>query len=437
MALRLVKDRSEFYTRIKLNGSHPVNCRVWQTSPAGRVSLNTTALIDPSVDSLKITKEIKSDLDLTKPCYFFIENFDYAFKSQIDSDSSAIIPDTLCTQERRKKNRLYLKKGILLTFNFNGNIQEVELHDISQDGANFRASEFQGEKNLEIVITKLGEKKDNLNLKAKIKHITKFAKEPLTQESDGLEFFFSVGVELETPWPFEIESEFDSLTQIMDVKEKLFNLCMLSVQEKKIMEQEIEKIEGKIKNTRFANLLKAYTSEKNSAYIKWHTDVASFLSVTAARKLDWISEATIKKFILACYLHDLIFAEYPKLSEIQNKAEFELLQGQMSPREIFLFQNHPKLAASLANDQMDLSSDIEKILSQQKELPDGSGYPMGINHLKITPLSALFIICHDIAHYLYFNQDNNLKKYCTSLREKYKGQTFYKVTNALIELFPS
>lgn len=437
--LRLVKDKNQLYSSLKVQGLEATTCRVWQPSEAGRVSLESSATIDPSIGSVKLKKLASHNFNLTEPCYFYLEKFDFAFKSQLDSNFQAFIPEVLCSTERRKEGRLNLKKGTFATIISNGKELEVEVHDLSQKGFNFRVTELPFSVKSEITITKITGYKKELNLKAHVKHATKFAIDPQDGTNpEALAFFFSVGAELKEAWPFEALGDYDPYSEKAESKEKLFNMCMLSASEQKMMDHEIEQIEKKLKNSKqFSHLLKAYTAQKENAYLKWHTDVASVLSITAARKLDWISEATIKKFILACYLHDLIFAEYPKLSEIQNKAEFELLQGQMSEKEIFLFLNHTKLSSSLANEQMNLSGDVEKILSQQKELPDGTGYPLGINHLKITPLSSLFIICHEIAHHLYFNEEPSMKKYCLSLREKYKGQTFYKVTNALLEIFPN
>ncbi len=80
------------------------------------------------------------------------------------------------------------------------------------------------------------------------------------------------------------------------------------------------------------------------------------------------------------------------------------------------------------------SIDVERILLQQKERPDGSEFPSGITFKQLFPLSCLFIISHEFVDYLYDHPDWSFRKFVETVKPHYKGPYFIKILQAIEEL---
>ena len=79
--------------------------------------------------------------------------------------------------------------------------------------------------------------------------------------------------------------------------------------------------------------------------------------------------------------------------------------------------------------------DVDSIIAQHHERPDGSGFPRGLTHLRIGPLATVFIVAHDIVTYLFDNdiaganveKGLDLDKFIEQKSKTYQMGTFKKV----------
>jgi HD-GYP domain-containing protein (c-di-GMP phosphodiesterase class II) len=124
-------------------------------------------------------------------------------------------------------------------------------------------------------------------------------------------------------------------------------------------------------------------------YVKLHIKLLCELLCGVGTKMGWISDKTLDKLIYVAYMHDVSLFNQPKLAKIQSKAELE--RAELTADEKKLVLDAPLYAAELARQDQQSYPDAVKILLQQRELPDGSGFPYGINGSQLTPLSCLFI----------------------------------------------
>jgi response regulator RpfG family c-di-GMP phosphodiesterase len=112
--------------------------------------------------------------------------------------------------------------------------------------------------------------------------------------------------------------------------------------------------------------------------------------------MTWDSQNTHYKLALAGMLHDVALPN-PDWALFETEGD---LSG-LSASELEEYRRHPLLAGEMASQLADFPGDVDYIIAQHHELPDGSGFPRGLNHTKISPLSSLFIVSHDICHRLY------------------------------------
>jgi response regulator RpfG family c-di-GMP phosphodiesterase len=78
-------------------------------------------------------------------------------------------------------------------------------------------------------------------------------------------------------------------------------------------------------------------------------------------------------------------------------------------------------------------SDVEQIVAQHHERPDGTGFPRGLNSKFITPLSALFIIAQDMIEYsqTFKNKEVDLTSFYDAREVYFNSGVFKKILHAL------
>jgi len=168
-------------------------------------------------------------------------------------------------------------------------------------------------------------------------------------------------------------------------------------------------------------------------YLKQHVHLLCQVLAGLGTRLGWISERSVDKLIYVAYLHDIRFANLPHLARIQNKREFEKVKSRLSEAEQKAFLEAPMYAAEIARLDLESYPDAIKILEQQKELPDGTGYPHGMGASFLAPLSALFIVAHHFVDYVIDHPDWTARDFVRTYQHKLKGQYFQKALKALIE----
>ncbi len=197
------------------------------------------------------------------------------------------------------------------------------------------------------------------------------------------------------------------------------------------MDSIIAKLE---KRPKLASAMKTLQINRDGNYIKTHIDLLCYVSCSVGRSLGWVTDSTIDKLIYVAYLHDIRYFETPHLAKIPSLAAFNEKKSTLSEEEQKAFLDGPSYSAIMAKDDEPGSLDVERILIQQKERPDGTGFPSGITFKQLFPLSCLFIICHEFVDYVYSRPNWNFKEFVTEARPVFKGPYFIKILQAFEEL---
>ena len=166
-------------------------------------------------------------------------------------------------------------------------------------------------------------------------------------------------------------------------------------------------------------------------YMKQHIHLLAEVMCGLGTKLGWVSDATMDKLIYVAYLHDARYFSTPKLAKIQSKKDFIKNKNSLNADEQNVFLEGPIYAAELARQDSESYPDASKILIQQKELPDGSGFPYGITGMQFTPLSCLFIVSHYFVDYVFTHPDWSAMDFVKTHQKLLKGVYFQKVLQAM------
>ena len=166
-------------------------------------------------------------------------------------------------------------------------------------------------------------------------------------------------------------------------------------------------------------------------YISAHSTVCAFVACAIAGQLRWGSETTFHKLTLASFLHDMTL-ENDQLADYNSLADIEKRRDLFSEAEIQAYRDHPIYAAELAKRMNEVPPDVDTIISQHHERPDGTGFPRKLTYSYISPLSTVFIVAHDLTYYALKNQDRfNIDLFIDEVREKYKSSQFKKVLSCI------
>jgi HD-GYP domain-containing protein (c-di-GMP phosphodiesterase class II) len=166
-------------------------------------------------------------------------------------------------------------------------------------------------------------------------------------------------------------------------------------------------------------------------YISSHSTLCAYLACSIATQLQWGSETTYYKLSLASFLHDITLENHA-LAEISTLDELEEKKSKFTEKEIKDYKGHPAAAAEMAKAMTEVPPDVDTIIRQHHERPDGSGFPRKLNHSYIAPLSSVFIVAHDLTKYTLAAGDQfSMETFLKDVREKYKSSQFKKVLSCL------
>ena len=170
---------------------------------------------------------------------------------------------------------------------------------------------------------------------------------------------------------------------------------------------------------------------KEGNYLTAHSLMLGKAACALAFKIGWTSNTTYFKLTLAAFLHDL------PLNEDRLAAVFSLDKasesGNFTPDELKDIRLHSNRAADHARSMSEVPSDVEQIVAQHHERPDGTGFPRGLNSKFIPPLSALFIIAQDLIEYsqTFKNKEVDLTSYFDAREAYFNSGVFKKIFHAL------
>lgn len=203
------------------------------------------------------------------------------------------------------------------------------------------------------------------------------------------------------------------------------------------LEQRVNKIMDQVKkNTKLKQLFAELKIDRNTDnYILSHIGMLINISTGISIKMEWNTEKTLEKFVYAAYLHDMALSDRPDLAKIGGSLfEVELLKEKLSAQDFKLVLDHSTIAAKKIDELQEIPPDVGMIVRQHHELPKENGFPTKIGYGKITPLATVFIVAHDLTHFILENPKWTMKDYMAKAKVKFKGPHFAKVLSALNDL---
>ena len=214
-----------------------------------------------------------------------------------------------------------------------------------------------------------------------------------------------------------------ALNEIAEMKCELpFTISQLERRVQKRLEQ-FKKSKAKISDLKI--------DRNTDNYYSYHTDLLVHISLSLAKLMEWNTDKTFEKFIYASYLHDLALVNKPEFQKISSLEKLESMKDSITPEEYRYVLEHPSIAANSIEHIKTIPSDVDTIIRQHHELPGGDGFPRGCAYNKIVPLSAVFIVAHDLTEYILDNPKFTMDNYIACAQNKFHSSLFIKIFQKL------
>ncbi|HVK61074.1 MAG TPA: HD domain-containing phosphohydrolase [Bdellovibrionales bacterium] len=172
---------------------------------------------------------------------------------------------------------------------------------------------------------------------------------------------------------------------------------------------------------------------RNSNYTSRHSVMIAHVACAIASKLNWPSDSTFQKLIVASLLHDISLVN-PDYCEINTKADLEQAKMRYTSDEIRAIENHPFAAADIVGKLHEIPADVHAIVIQHHEKPDGSGFPRGMRAQAIAPLAAVFIVAHELVEACDREGASfDMSRFWQERTEAYSSSTFKKIAKVFLD----
>ncbi len=187
-------------------------------------------------------------------------------------------------------------------------------------------------------------------------------------------------------------------------------------------------------NTKLKEVFKKIKIDPDDPYMMSHIGLLINISTGICHFLDWGSDQTLEKFVFAAYLHDLALGDSAALARIDNLDELEHGDHGFSQHEKDLVRLHSAASKQMIEHKSGIPEDVLTIIEQHHERPNGRGFPRGIDHKRITPLSSIFIISHWLADFIIKDKHWSVDKFYMKYKSQLKGPHFRKAMRAIESL---
>lgn len=174
-------------------------------------------------------------------------------------------------------------------------------------------------------------------------------------------------------------------------------------------------------------------SIKGQNYSSEHSFLLSFLACSLLKETSLESPENLSALTISAFFHDVSINE--DFCQIQSKEEMAYKSLGLKEQEEVI--NHPAKARKLVESIEGIPRNVGTIIIQHHEKYDGTGFPMGLDYKRISPLSAIFNVAHELSQYIYEsgNSSENIKSILDYMQERYQKGNYATAVQAAVNVF--
>ncbi|WP_127718101.1 HD-GYP domain-containing protein [Halobacteriovorax sp. HLS] len=206
----------------------------------------------------------------------------------------------------------------------------------------------------------------------------------------------------QTPFLIEdksLSAEFveDAVINTLDIVHEMVAESGVTEEVLNLVDYTVFQIENNLDDDRvLGKLLDNFRGRKD--YILDHSYMMAYFSNSICSHMDWDSEEIRKKLSYAAILQDLTVSD-AKIAYDVNLQTAEMIN--YSVEEIEIYKKHPETIAKLIANNDKIPLNVDEIVLCHHERPEGTGFPRGLSHHRVSQLTAVFIVAHVFVDELY------------------------------------
>lgn len=231
---------------------------------------------------------------------------------------------------------------------------------------------------------------DSKNFNEEIAHYHKKASDSLyVLENDYLKIIQTLQKEIKKKMaePGHVRNHVGVAVETYTYAHKLLASIGINESELKMIDESIGQFFISIeKETKLTKRLKKLLDE--NGYVAKHSLMTLYLTTLISQHLVWHSEQTQERIQIAAFFKD-IFIDKELLAKIRLKKD--PLFSSMADIDVQKVLGHPQKAVDALKKFKRFSPEIESLIKDHHELPDGTGFPRGLLSKSVSPLNAAFI----------------------------------------------
>ncbi|GAB4408831.1 MAG: hypothetical protein OHK0056_10310 [Bacteriovoracaceae bacterium] len=172
---------------------------------------------------------------------------------------------------------------------------------------------------------------------------------------------------------------------------------------------------------------------KGHSYLSEHSLLLSYICGEICLHTSWSSNQTLEKLSMASLLHDIAFDE----NDTAKIHDQDLDLNEIDEDDRKFIEEHPGYAAKLISSGKSVFPDVDTIVLQHHERPDGNGYPRKLGALSISPLACILIIAEDFVSKIFGKSkvEVNMKEIKNEFKNKYDKGNFKKPLQGFLSAF--
>lgn len=148
-----------------------------------------------------------------------------------------------------------------------------------------------------------------------------------------------------------------------------------------------------------------------------HSFLVSFFSCLICKNLSWVGAKTLEAITLGAFLHDLgLMKLSPGLRDRDPST--------MNETDLTQYREHCRLGVEMLSTVPDISHQVIQIIYQHHERINGSGYPNGLNSVRIYPLAKIVALADEFVDLMVGKNVSPLEAIKLFLQDREKLVTF-------------
>lgn len=175
-------------------------------------------------------------------------------------------------------------------------------------------------------------------------------------------------------------------------------------------------------------------SIKGENYASEHSFLLAFLSGAILKESPYAGHENSLALTLAAFFHD-VTVEDPDLAKIQSIDEYKFKTLGYEEQEEFI--KHPKKAKDLLEKIEGVPIESFAIIENHHENYQGTGFPQGLDYKRLSPLSSIFNLAHELTLYIYDSggEPKNVHSILNELSQVYQFGNYKMALDAARKVF--